>query len=237
MDLQEVRKILTFVLKDKGVQTYVPVDHYNGLLDLCNNLQFKKKLGIPEQYSPGMPVPREVVEITQKNMGDLRPFKKVLGERDHGPLIVDKFGYTNIPSDFVYYTSLYYFNTEDGVTSLTDIDVVTDKQWSERVSHAIEYPDRDYPICNIVADKVRFMPKDLRQVLMTYYRWPAIPFYSYIYDSDKKIFVYDSASSTQLEWDAMNIYDIIILMLEFFGIKMTAQDLVQFSDQKIKEGV
>ena len=223
---------------DKGVQIYFPIDHYNELLALCNILQFKKKLGIPEQYSPGMPIPREVVEITQRNMGDLRPFKKVLGERDYGPLIVDKFGYTDIPTDFVYYTSLYYFNTEDKVTSLTDIDVVTDKRWSERVSHAIEYPDRDYPICNIVANKIRFMPKDLRQVLMTYYRWPVTPIYKMAYDfSDYKMEVYDEVNSVQLEWDDMNIYDIIILMLEFFGIKMTAQDLVQFSDQKIKEGV
>ena len=222
---------------DKGVQIYFPIDHYNELLALCNILQFKKKLGIPEQYSPGMPIPREVVEITQRNMGDLRPFKKVLGERDYGPLIVDKFGYTNIPSDFVYYTSFYYFNTEDGETSQVDIDAVTDKQWSERVSHAIEYPDRDYPICNIVANKIRFNPKSLRQVLMSYYRWPVTPIYKMGYSLLYDMEVYDEVNSVQLEWDDMNIYDIIILMLDFFGVKMAAQDLVQFSDQKIKEGV
>ncbi len=234
MDLKEILRLLSYIIGLKRPGYRLTVQGYNDLLQMANFKHFKRKVGLPEEYQPGMPLPQQSFDITQKLTDDLRRFKVFLGE-DKSPLYIDSTGHAPIPDNYYYISTISYKSQKLEVIDLREVDIVTDTQWNERMTSKIVFPTKKYPIANFQKDYIRFYPKNLNMVDMVYLRYPTNPIYMVVEDSEWN--EYSSATSKQLEWSNDNIIDIISIMLGDIGINVGKPEVLQYSNQHKKEGI
>lgn len=70
-----------------------------------------------------------------------------------------------------------------------------------------------------------------------YLRKPAKPFFSYTEGDDGRTITYDKAGSTQLEWNESSINKIIIKALQFSGVNINDEMMVQYSELKNSQDI
>jgi hypothetical protein len=235
MDLNNIRTFLNIILRDHAPERMsMTPEQFIELLNICSLLHFKKKVGLPEEYRPGMPLPRQAYEITKKLSIDLNPFKVAMGD-DTPPLVVDAYGHATLPAGCYYPTAFAFRLFRNGEVDIREIDIVNDQQWFERQGNRITKPSQKYPIVQFIGGgKVRFSPFNLLRVDMTYLKLPTPAVYGYTITSD--FIKYNASTSTQLEWDDINIIDIIFMFLERIGVQISRQDLIQYSNKVNTQG-
>jgi hypothetical protein len=249
--------------KEQSGNTISPVE-FTQLLQVCNLKYFKKKVGVPEEYQPGMPLPRQQFEITQSNSDSLSPFKKFMGEYNTDPLYIDANGYSPLPDDYFYHSACSFLdavNNPDCSPTIKPriVEVLTDAQWDAVTSSVIRPPSRKYPVMNYQSHFIRFAPIDLGQVQFIFLRYPTNPYYDYFIDSNGAyIYLEEGESHTlqpgeegsagqtsgivvslskELEWNEVGKLDIANLVLQHIGINLREGQLFQYADKVLKEGV
>jgi hypothetical protein len=249
--------------KEQSGNTISPVE-FTQLLQVCNLKYFKKKVGVPEEYQPGMPLPRQQFEITQSNSDSLSPFKKFMGEYNTDPLYIDANGYSPLPDDYFYHSACSFLdavNNPDCSPTIKPriVEVLTDAQWDAVTSSVIRPPSRKYPVMNYQSHFIRFAPIDLGQVQFIFLRYPTNPYYDYYIDSNGAyIYLEEGESHTlqageegsagqtsgvvvslskELEWNEVGKLDIANLVLQHIGINLREGQLFQYADKVLKEGV
>ena len=236
MNLQQLIQTVVLLAGDKAPDKSFTHESITLLLKAASLKQFKRKLGLPEQYQPGMPYPQQVVEITQENRQSLQPFVVFMGDYHSNPLTIDLLtGYATTPADCYYISTLLFKKISGRKISPKDVTLVTDTQWNDQVSSKLIAPTKDHPIANIQSGFIRFMPRDLRKVDFIYYRLPKDPVYAV--KSDRGNAEYDHASSVQLEWNEENQIDIIYLLLNDLAIPIERPDVFKVSDLVKKGGI
>lgn len=203
MNLQEILDYINLLAnKDQRGRTFTP-DKYNTALQGVVIKYFKWRYGLPEEYQPGMPLPRISWEITQKITDDLR-MCKVLLDGIHNPLAqVNSQGIYTLPTNYIHYASIGYWYQliEIGqAPQVVEIDVVTEGEWNSRISDAIEAPGKDFlnpPICKFNASDIQFWPKDIQFASFSYLRLPLTPVYDYYYsEAEQPIYLPPGTSHT-----------------------------------------
>lgn len=256
-------KYLLFIANKAVTGNTISPEEFNIALKAANLTQLKKKIGLPEDYRPGVPVPRQSVEITQMLTDDILPFKVHMGAPNVQPLVVDANGYATIPDDFFYPKSFsyrYFPNNDcEGSFDPKKVDVLTDQQWDYVTGSAIRRPTLQYPACNFQAGVIRFSPKNIGMVDFVYLRMPVTPVYdyyinaigehiylepgtTYLLDTDEEGSQGQTAGtvvtslSAEAEWDDINKLDIISFVLADLGINIREGMLQQFAEMSKQTG-
>ncbi len=232
MNLQDIRGIIILISGDKGLKfTYTP-EEFGDLLNVAQLKHYKRKLGLPEQYSPGMPISRQSYEITSVLTEDLRKFKVLIGGNTTTPVTLDTDGHFAYPSDYYIVTSFTYYYVSGGATYLRKVKILNDLQYGEAVSRVSTAPDEMFPVCNRQASYIQFNPILTGNLSMTYLRIPVKPVWAL--DTSAGFYGYDAINSVQLEWDDINIIDIITIALGDIGIPTKNAEVFQYA-QNLKE--
>lgn len=232
MTLEDIRNLFSLIAGDNGITVNLNEDDLTDMLHLAQLKYYKQKLGLPEEYQPGMPLPRQAYEITDRMVEDLRVFKKVIGASTSTPITLDIDGHYTLPSDYFIATSLTYNYTTSGITYLRKIDRLNDKEYESVTTKVSTKPDEWYPVCNIQNTYIRFSPILTGDISMVYLRLPAKP--KYAITTANGYYQYDSINSTELEWGDLEVIDILVILLGDLGIKLKSGDVINYSD-KIKE--
>ena len=106
MNLGDISNIISFILSDRKPDLVLTAGEFERILHVCQLKQFKRKIGLPEEYQPGTAIPAQVYEISKVITDDLAPFKVIMGG-DNPPLNVDDKGEATLPSDFFYPSALH----------------------------------------------------------------------------------------------------------------------------------
>ena len=237
MNLGELFDLAGFIVQDIDPEKQVSPPEFELALKAANIKHFKQKIGLPEEYQPGMPLPRQVPEITMKITEDIRPFKVFMGRgagANATPLSVDD-GYATIPDDYYYPLSMVYRWVKDGAIVRRNIDIVDDLEWGNRISDPLTKGTKKNPICNYQATEIRFQPDSILFVDFTYLRMPNEPVFATKYDDG--YVQYDAANSTELEWDDINQLDILYKTLTDLGFGLKRGDVIQYAEQHKQQGV
>jgi len=228
--------------KDQSGRSFT-VDQYNSILQGIDIDYLKLKYGLPEEYKPGAPLPRQAWEITQKITDDLRHLKKIMGGRDYPLLVIDKNGYANIPSDYVHQSALRWDQTLNAPDCVSEnelnqipIEVLTDADFDSRLWDAIRVPWTRYPFCKFNSDHIEFQPKNMQFAVFSYIRMPRAAFLSVTLDSDNN-YVYDAANSLQLEWPNDMHMDIANRIYMYWADNLSNPLMVQSGAKKLAEGI
>ena len=186
------------------------------------------------------------VEVSQKNIEDLNTIKeerKLLSNLG-SVLIPDGTTYDlsgNISPEmwhFGYLTFDYYRkNNKTGQTTWTEktIEVVKDNEWGKRTGSPIVAPSMQRPIASFSGKILKVRPKIITNVNLVYYRYPETPKWGYTLQNNRPL--YDSVSSTDIEAPKEAFNEIAMLTLNFLGIKLREQDLVQYAGLNEGKGI
>lgn len=228
MNLGDVNYIIHYYLGQRDQDIVVHPEDFARRLHVAQLKHFKRKIGLPEAYQPGMPLPPQVFEITKVITDDLAPFKVYMGGTSPA-LAVDSNGESDLPSDFYYPSTCSYKYVKDGEVNYKEVELVTDAKWLERISSFIARPSLKHPIGNIYGSKIRFYPHTLKYVEFMYLKVPTAPVYGVTRITGYP--KYDSTTSTELEWNDTNIIDIIVQFLADMAITIDSQAVANFAEK------
>lgn len=258
-----IYKFLLFLANKSVTGNSISPEEFNMALQAANMRHFKRKIGVPEDYRPGMPIAKQGFERTQVLTDDLLPFKVHMGSPNVQAMIVDQDGYAVLPSNFFYPSALSYkyFPNNDctGTYKTRKIDVLTDQQWDYVIGSSIRRPTLKYPAANFQAGTIRFSPTNLQRVDFVYLRYPANPVYDYYINADlDHIYLLPGTShvlvageegsmgqqpgtsvvsmSVEMEWNYSNRLDILAFILSFLGMNMREGALQQFAEMTKQSG-
>jgi len=235
MTLEQVRDLVALITADKGIDVNLNGDDLADLLNLAQLKYYKLKIGLPEEYQPGMPLPRQAYEITDRMMEDLRVFKKVIGANTSTPITLDANGHYTLPSDYFIATSFTYAYVVSGAPYDREIKRLNDLQYNKAITKVASKPDEWYPVCNLQSTFIRFSPILTGNISMVYLRFPVKPVYA-VKETDG-YYEYDSVNSTELEWGDMQIIDIITILLGDLGLELKSADIINYSENLKAKGV
>lgn len=233
MKTSYIKDIISLITAENGVKFNYSPEDYDDVMHLAQLKQFKKKLGLPEEYSPGMPLPRAAFEVTNKISMDLRIFKKSKGFNT-SPINPESKGNYILPPDFYYPSTISWFISKNGVSYERQIQLLSDLEFQERSASVISKPDEFFPIARI-DNKLIVEPKLDVPIHINYIRLPKKPI-TVVIDNDG-FYEIDVDNSVDLEWDMVNINDIIVIMLGDMGINLNSQNVVQYSENLKNKGI
>ena len=238
-------------------------DQFNSLANVCQLSVLKQKCGLPEEYQPGNPIPRQQFEQSKANSDSLGPFK-VFMAYPNDPLMIDANGMAQIPKDYFYDSSMLFqwvINKPNCKTIIKQrpVDLCTDAKWNYLIDHSFKFPTYRDPIANYQAGFIRFAPKDMAKVDYVYIRYPKTPFYDfYIHTDLEHIYLPQGTShvlapgeqgsagqtsgtvvslSQELEGNETWRIEVAMLILSKLGINIREQELFAAADKQIKEGI
>jgi hypothetical protein len=223
INVNDLKIFIDFVANKEQSGTAYTIDQLNNAFKAANIDLFKKRYGLPEEYVPGMPIPSQAWENTQKIKDDLRVFKEVT------EFTLPATGILTLPSNYAHKTAIEYKkivnSTTGGNPTVTriSVDIIDDDKWSERVSNSIKGASKDFPVCNFRKDSIQFEPKDLGKVELSYLRIPNEPVWGYVFQSG--IEVYDANSSTDFEWSEVVFTDVAKIVLGYLSINLRDEEL------------
>lgn len=215
INVNDIKIFLDFVVNKEQSGTAYSIVQLNVAFQAANIDFFNKRYGLPEEYIPGTPIPSQSYEVTQKIKDDLRAVKEKI------IIPVDSFGIMLLPSNYVHKTAIEYVKIINDIdcdvpdVSYKSVEIIDDDKWSERISNSIKKPSLDFPVCNFLKDSIRFMPKNLKEVELSYLREPNKPIWGYSFQGG--IETYDASSSTDFEWNYTLFTEMVRIVASYLG--------------------
>ena len=227
--------VLAYYIKAHKPDLVINKYRFETLFHLAQLRHYKQKIGLPEEYRPGMPITAQSFELTKVIMDDLLPFKVSMWDDDVSALQVNANGKADLPKGYYYPSVLSYRQMVGDEEVWGPVGVLNDKLFEERIASHLTKPNKDFPVCNFQATYIRFAPKNLRFVRFIYLKLPPKPVYGTTFS--RGYTAYDPSTSTELLWNDTNCLDILMLVLKDLGITIPLQDLYQVADKAKIEGV
>jgi hypothetical protein len=202
---------------------------------------FKQRYGLPQEYQPGMPLPKMSYEITQKITDDLRDLKVRMGQ-DVATMAIATNGRATIPTDYIHFSSARYNQITDNTcgnlaTRPRAIEHLSDAQIGDRLGDSIKMPTLKNPVFVTYAGYFQFYPKTVSNVEFTYLRMPKTPVYGYVADNTTDDDTYDETTSVHFEYPEDCFNDIVSMCLGYIGINLRSSELLQYAEMQKEKGV
>lgn len=233
MNNYDILKLARYIAGDRMPGKALSQEMFGLLLDGAQTKHYKRKIGLPEAYQPGIPYPPQSYDINQKITEDMRKFKVMMGD-EQAPLMVVK-GKAQLPSDYYYVSSITFKHIRNTIVKYREVEVVNDKQWNERHSSSLINPTFKYPIANFQSGHLRVSPSEIQYLDFIYLRLPVVP--ELKFKNENGIPVYDTERSVELEWDNINKMDILHIVLGDLGINLSKPELLQYSELHKAQGI
>ena len=209
MNLGQILDYVNFILNKHQSGNTLNADEFNLCLQYANVEYFRVLVGLPEQYQPGVAIPKIAAEQTEKIASALRLVNVWLGAPGTTQLPTQK-GLAKLPTDYVQYTGIMYQNPKG---EYKQVEVLGDQFIADRLQSKLKAPSLKYPIAHIYGSHILIYPNTISKVHFKYYRLPIKPFYAVTVQDDVE--VYDPSKSTQLEWPEVEINNIVPFILEY----------------------
>lgn len=240
MTLFEMYNLLNYIVNKDFDGNIITPERFQQLIKVVNIDLFRNKYGLPEEYQPGKPIPREYVEITLKVTDDLKVFKKFL------PNVSLVNGVLPYPSDYAHRDEIIYnfaININKKLTVLPrGVEILRESQLATRLGNYTKRPTLRMPVGAVRQDGIHIWPWEvsdlnpipISRVDFAYFRWPRDPVFAYT-ESDGYI-TYDAVNSVEVEWTQDEHITLIALMLKYIGVNLREADIVQIANQQLTTG-
>lgn len=156
---------------------------------------------------------------TRKISNYLLPFK-----RQATVTLINGIG--DLPPDFAQHRAVYFGNVQ--------VDIVEDKFWNGRLNSKLSPPSLTTPIGRIEnieagnARKLEIPVTGISTVKLQYFKTPIEPKYAYTIVGTR--YVYDEANSVDVEFPIGMYPDIVVRLLNAFGITLREGQLIQITE-------
>jgi len=209
--------------RDINTQAFT-TEEYQTLINSNSIRLFKRKLGLPEEYSKDMPIAQEGVGLSKKIELDLAPFLNVDTTAVLG-------GVVDLTSKDIGYLMDFIPNP----IGKRGMDYINVDEVGDRINNPITAPTADDPIYYRTAlGTFTVYPVSVVSVNVAYYKNPTPAVVVIDTNPTTLLPEYDSGSSTELEWDDVNKIDISYMIIRDAGVSMQRADVAQMADNLVK---
>lgn len=237
-------------------------DQFNRELPVVIISAIRRHLGLPEEYSPGMPQPKISYEATQMIANEL------LDLRTPVTLKISE-GISELPSDYFYLSSLNYkypkkqdtykkmsfdycCETEEGTKDDkplnyelqdTPITLMSDAEFNMALGSALRKPTKSRPIARLYGKTstniylIQFAPKFINQADIIYVRKPKVPVWGYTINPLTLLETYNPATSQDIELPESMFDTLRFIMLKRLGVPEREIELYKYGQDLQNKGV
>lgn len=241
IDINEFRKAVNLVI-NKEVTYHTP-EEFDIAVNMASQELFMDRIGNPNDYQPGRPLPPVGWQITRKVTSDMRPFIVRVEN-----VVVDENGHAQYPEEQGYLSRVDYRHfvneeCEDGefrkVPQLCSVEIIPDGVTPGRLRSTIPdiKPSLSSPICNMFGDYLQFYPTNLGKVEVTYLKLPVKVRWGY--DASGKYAATGGVTgdSIHLEWPETVKNMLVVKTCRFLGINIRENSFIQAVDSLSERGV
>jgi hypothetical protein len=234
ISVKEIWDFVEYITNKENEGNTTTPDQRKLVLKAANIDVAKRKYGLPEEYQPGMPLPKMGYEQTQKMIDDMHQFKYTMG-RDGVVMHVDSEGRADIPSDYLHFVSGHVIENIGNIVKYNSVEHLSSAQAADRIGDSIKYPTIRDPIFETKNTYFQWYPKDVGQVLFTYIRLPQTPYYAYTVN-EEDIQEYDPINSVHFEYPDDMFMDIVSVILGYVAPQMRDETIMGYSERRKELG-
>lgn len=232
MTLWEQFELVKLIINKDFSGNIITPERFRDLVKVVNIDLFRKKYGLPEEYQPGRPIPKEYADITLKNTDDLKAFKVYL------PNTTVSSGILAYPSNYAHRDTITYnfSKTINHVATILPkpVEILKEAEFSARNGNYTKRPTTSNPIGVVRSDGIYIRPLTITAVDFTYYRWPVDPVFSYTVGDG--FITYSASTSIEYEWPKDEHLTLTRMILSMMGINLREAELVQYGELKLQGG-
>ena len=259
IDVNTLKNYVQYLAAKDVAGGYVPPDRWNEMLPIVVNKIVRKYYGPPEEYQPGMPVPKISYEITQLVTDYISQLK------EEALLTISTDGKATKPTDYLHFSSMavnkFISFTDEELKDIEEnravskccgtvqkkletslnlvystwrpVTIVPERNRWAVLDSSLRKPTVRYPIALFLAnDVIKFYPEDLKAAHLTYIRYPLTARWGYNIVSG--VPVYDPATSQNVELPEICADELAVSILDRLGITIREPQLIDWS-RYIKE--
>lgn len=229
MTIQDIHNTILFIL-DKEQQGFVTHGEIDDMLDRAQMVLLNQYFNNPRMPLAAQP---QAYSENQRIHDSLSAFK----DRYTFTTADTASGVLTLPVDFMHLLSLYttVFNGTLARNVYSAVQILNEEELIERLESQVIPVSADDPIGIMnKQNKIQLFPETPKAGGCFYLRRPAKPVFGYTQSG--RTVTYNSVTSTQLEWKQSDIQNIIVIALQYLGINLSAQDVVQFAEVKSQQG-
>lgn len=187
MNLGEIYESAVTRLNKDVSGNIVNIKKFNAIIRLVNIKLFNQKAGLPEEYSPGQPIPRQAIDLNRQISEDLSKFRKRLGGQN--ALSVFSGGFCEVPADFARLSTLAYNFNSGGKTKRVPVPIVMDSEWDVVLGSPLAAPNLKRPVARINGETFEISPRNITRVDLIYYRWPEHPYFDFVVQNNTEVYL------------------------------------------------
>lgn len=226
MNINQAHQFIDFLIRQSNSGVYLSPTEKDLILNRAQTQYFNKLYGNQNDYRYDRPVPKISYAVTEKISRSLAPFLS-----DPTPITIDSNGQVATPTDL--YQTVSITHLHNGIEN--EVTRVEHDRIANNLSSVIEAPDNQYPIYAQLRNKLQFYPKTLATATIIYLKKPVDMVWGYTIVSG--VPVYNSATSTQPEWEDMDMNEVVYLALSYAGLNIKDADVSQFANIKTQTGL
>jgi len=225
MNVGEVFTFCQFLYNKYLSGSFKPQD-FNAALQAVNLDLFNLKVGLPQQYRPGQPIPPVYYEVSRKITDDIKHLRVTSTPIPTVPSGIPIAVVIALPSNYGAFSSMtyprYIMKRGEQVLKITTIDILTDEDFKDRLESRLLTITPKSPIGNFTNGAWQILPNTVNSVLLTYLRLPIQPVFGFTLNANDEP-VYDPGTSTELDWPITCHIEFTIMVCAYFGIYLDDQ--------------
>lgn len=229
MNINDIHNVILFYI-NKEQQGFVTHEEIDEVLDRAQMTLFN-------QYHTNPKIPAntqiELYGDSQRIDDALSPFKaKYTFNAGASPS-----GVITLPANYQHLIALYttVYNSTLGRNVYSAVQVLAEDELIERLESQVIPISADDPVAIMNSNNlIQLFPEVASTGAVYYFKRPAVPVFGYTQSG--RTITYNAGTSTQLEWRDQDINNIIVIALQYYGLNMKAQDIVQFGQVKEAQG-
>jgi hypothetical protein len=146
-------------------------------------------------------------------------------------------GIVTLPSDYMHLLSLYttVFNSQLGRNVYSGVQVLSEEELIDRLESQVIPVSLEDPIAIMNSqNRIQLFPEQGQTGGVYYLRRPVAPVFAHTQSG--RTVTYNQAGSTQLEWRDFDVNNIISIALSYYGLNLSAAEVIQFAEVKQQQG-
>jgi hypothetical protein len=229
MNINDIHNTILFIL-DKEQDGFVTHGEIDDMLDRAQLVLFNQYYNNPKVPAAAQP---QSYTQNQRVHDSLSAFKQL-----HTFTTANTpSGVLTLPNDFMNLLSLYttVYNNTLSRNVYSAVQILPEDELIVRLESQVIPVSADEPIGIMNKEnKIQLFPELTSNGGVYYLRRPVKPVFGYTQSG--RTITYSSGTSTQLEWKQNDLMNVIVIALQYIGINLDANGVLQYADAKDKEG-
>lgn len=234
MTIKDTHDIILFYL-DKEQNGYLSHEEIDSTLDRAQMVLFNQYFNNPRIPAAAQP---QVYSENQRIHDSLAPFKDKFTFTGGGsPVGITSGGVISLPANFMHLLSLYttVYSAGLGRNVYSSVQILNEEELIERLESQVIPVSADDPIGIMNKEnKIQLFPESAQTGGLYFLRKPAKP--NFVYTQSGRVITHNAGTSQDLEWKDSDVNNIIVIALQYLGINLGAQDVIQFAEAKSQQG-